>query len=50
LKFPLVLCHLDSKSGHHHQIRAVLQGVFMPPKLVDQVTSLGVMLTPAGAG
>jgi DNA-binding transcriptional LysR family regulator len=50
LKFPLVLCHPDAGSGCHHQIQAVLQGASMPLKLVDQVTSLGVMLTLVGAG
>ena len=44
LKFPLVLCHPDAGSGCHHQIQAVLQGASKPLKLVDQVTSLGVML------
>lgn len=50
LKFPLVLCHPDAGSGCHHQIQAVLQGASKPLKLVDQVTSLGVMLTLVGAG
>ena len=50
LRFPLVLCHPDAGSGCHHQIQAVLQGASKPLKLVDQVTSLGVMLTLVGAG
>ncbi|EMC2776610.1 LysR family transcriptional regulator [Pseudomonas aeruginosa] len=50
LKLPLVLCHPDAGSGCHHQIQAVLQGASKPLKLVDQVTSLGVMLTLVGAG
>ena len=50
LKFPLVLCHPDAGSGCHHQIQAVLHGASKPLKLVDQVTSLGVMLTLVGAG
>jgi DNA-binding transcriptional LysR family regulator len=50
LKFPLVLCHPDAGSSCHHQIQAVLQGASMPLTLVDQVTSLGVMLTLVGAG
>src|SRR3546814_9131809 len=50
LKFPLVLCHPEAGSGCRHQIQAVLQDTNMPLKLVDEVTSLGVMLTLVGAG
>lgn len=50
LKFPLVLCHPESGSGCRHQIQAVLQDAAMPLKLVDEVTSLGVLLTLVGAG
>lgn len=50
LKYPLVLCHPEAGSGCHHQIEAVLQGVAVAPKVVDRVTSLGVMLTLVGAG
>jgi DNA-binding transcriptional LysR family regulator len=48
LKFPLVLCHPEAASGCHHQIKAVLEGA--TAKVVDRVTSLGVMLTLVGAG
>ena len=50
LKFPLVLCHPESGSGCRHQIQALLQNAGTPLKLVDEVTSLGVMLTLVGAG
>jgi DNA-binding transcriptional LysR family regulator len=50
LKFPLVLCHPESGSGCRHQIQAMLQDAGTPLKLVDEVTSLGVMLTLVGAG
>lgn len=50
LKFPLVLCHLESGSGCRHQIQAMLQDAGAPLKLIDEVTSLGVMLTLVGAG
>jgi DNA-binding transcriptional LysR family regulator len=48
LKFPLVLCHPEAASGCHHQIEAMLEGATV--KVVDRVTSLGVMLTLVGAG
>lgn len=50
LKYPLVLCYPEAGSGCHHQVQAVLQSSPMPPKVADQVTSLGVMLTLVGAG
>lgn len=50
LKFPLVLCHPDAASGCHDQIQAMLDGTALPLKVVDHVTSLGVMLTLVGAG
>lgn len=50
LKFPVVLCHPEAHSGCHHQIRAVLEGAAVPPRVVDHVTNLGVMLTLVGAG
>ncbi len=50
VKFPLVLCHPDAASGCHDQIHAVLDGSELPLKVVDHVTSLGVMLTLVGAG
>ncbi|MCD6671438.1 MAG: LysR family transcriptional regulator [Burkholderiaceae bacterium] len=50
MKFPLVLCHPDSASGCHDQIQAALDGAELPFKVVDHVTSLGVMLTLVGAG
>ncbi|OGA57068.1 MAG: D-alanyl-D-alanine endopeptidase [Burkholderiales bacterium RIFCSPHIGHO2_01_FULL_64_960] len=50
LKFPLVLCHSEADSGCHQQIQAVLEGATVSPKVVDRVTSLGVMLTLVGAG
>ena len=50
LKFPLVLCHPEADSGCHQQIQAVLEGASVEPKVVDHVTSLGVMLTLVGAG
>ncbi|MBV61261.1 MAG: LysR family transcriptional regulator [Nevskiales bacterium] len=50
LKFPLVLFHPESGSGCRHQIQAMLQGASTPFKLVDEVASLGVMLTLIGAG
>lgn len=50
LKFPVVLCHPEADSGCHHQIQAVLEGATVAPKVVDHVTSLGVMLTLVGAG
>ncbi|RUF23365.1 LysR family transcriptional regulator [Pseudomonas aeruginosa] len=50
LKFPLVLYHTDAASGCHDQIQAVLDGAMVPLKVVDHVTSLGVMLTLVGAG
>ncbi|QKD43575.1 LysR family transcriptional regulator [Alicycliphilus denitrificans] len=50
LKCPLVLCHPESGSGCHHQIQAVLDAGTGTPKVVDRVTSLGVMLTLVGAG
>lgn len=50
LKFPVVLCHPEADSGCHHQIQAVLEGASVEPKVVDRVTSLGVMLTLVGAG
>lgn len=50
LKFPVVLCHPDAASGCHDQIQAVLDGAALPLKVVDHVTSLGVMLTLVGAG
>jgi DNA-binding transcriptional LysR family regulator len=49
-KFPLVLCHPNAPSGCHDQIQAVLDGAALPLKVVDHVTSLGVMLTLVGAG
>src|SRR3546814_12394366 len=50
LKFPLVLCDPEAGSGCRHQIQAVRPDTNMPRKLVDEVTSLGVMLTLVGAG
>ena len=50
LKFPVVLCHPEAHSGCHHQIQAVLEGAAVPPRVVEHVTSLGVMLTLVGAG
>jgi DNA-binding transcriptional LysR family regulator len=50
LKFPLVLFHPESGSGCRHQIQAMLQNAGTPFKLVDEVASLGVMLTLIGAG
>lgn len=50
LKYPLVLCHPEAASGCHDQIQAVLKGAAVPLKVVDHVTSLGVMLTLVGAG
>lgn len=50
LKFPLVLCHPDAASGCHDQIQTMLDGTALPLKVVDHVTSLGVMLTLVGAG
>ncbi len=50
LKCPLVLCHPEAASGCHDQIHAVLEGAPGPLKVVDYVTSLGVMLTLVGAG
>jgi len=50
LKFPLGLCHPESESGCHNQVEAVFEGVAVPLKLADRVTSLGVMLTLVGAG
>jgi DNA-binding transcriptional LysR family regulator len=50
LKFPLVLCHPESGSGCRHQIQAMLQNAKTPPRVVDEVTTLGVMLTLVGAG
>lgn len=50
LKFPLVLCHPESGSGCRHQTQAMLEDAGTPLKLVDEVTSLGVMLTLVGAG
>lgn len=50
LKYPLVLCHPEAASGCHDQIQAVLEGAALPLKVVDHVTSLGVMLTLVGAG
>ncbi|MEW9898108.1 LysR family transcriptional regulator [Chitinivorax sp. PXF-14] len=50
VKFPLVLCHPDAASGCHDQIQALLDGAELPLKVVDHVTSLGVMLTLIGAG
>lgn len=50
LRFPLVLGHPDASSGCHEQIQAVLDATALPLKVVDHVTSLGVMLTLVGAG
>lgn len=50
LKFPVVLCHPEADSGCHHQIQAVLEAAAVAPKVVDHVTSLGVMVTLVGAG
>lgn len=50
LKYPLVLCHPEAGAGCHQQIQAVLQGAPIPPNLIEQVTSLGVMLALVGAG
>lgn len=50
LKYPLVLCRPESGSGCRLQIQALLKDVGTPLKLVDEVTSLGVMLTLVGAG
>ena len=50
LKFPVVLCHPEADSGCHHQIQTVLETSAVAPKVVDYVTSLGVMLTLVGAG
>jgi DNA-binding transcriptional LysR family regulator len=50
LKFPLVLFHPESGSGCRHQIQAMLQDAKTPPRVVDEVTTLGVMLTLVGAG
>lgn len=50
LKFPLVLCHPEAASGCYDQIQAVLEGAAVPLRVVDHVTSLGVMLTLVGAG
>ena len=48
--FPLVLFHPDAASGCHDQIQAVLDGAELPLKVVDHVTSQGVMLTLVAAG
>ena len=50
LKFPLVLYHPLSGSGRRDQNQAVPQHSGTPVKLVEEVTSLGVMLSPVGAG
>lgn len=50
VKFPLVLCHPDAASSCHDQIQAALGGTELSLKVVDHVTSLGVMLTLVGAG
>ena len=50
LKFPLVLCQSESGSGCRHQIQEMLQDAKTPPRVVDEVTTLGVMLTLVGAG
>jgi DNA-binding transcriptional LysR family regulator len=50
LRYPVVLYHPDADSGGHDQIQAALAGATVIPKVVDRVTSLGVMLTLAGAG
>lgn len=50
LKWPLVLCHPEAGSGCHQQIQALLESGSTSPKVVDRVTSLGVMLTLVGAG
>ncbi|OGA58552.1 MAG: D-alanyl-D-alanine endopeptidase [Burkholderiales bacterium RIFCSPHIGHO2_01_FULL_64_960] len=50
LKYPVVLCHPEADSGCHHQVQAVLEGAATTPKVVDRVTSLGLMLTLVGAG
>ena len=50
LKFPLVLCHPEAASGCYHQIQSALEGASVALKVVDHVTSLGVMLTLVGAG
>ena len=50
LKFPLVLCHAESGSGCRNQIQAVLQDAGPPLRVVDEVTSLGLLLTLVGAG
>jgi hypothetical protein len=44
----LQLCHPEAASGCHHRIEAMLEGATV--KVVDRVTSLGVMLTLVGAG
>lgn len=50
LRFPVVLCHRDAASGCNEQLQAVLDGAALPLKVVDHVSSLGVMLTLVGAG
>ncbi|MBV6886419.1 LysR family transcriptional regulator [Xanthomonas campestris pv. spermacoces] len=50
LKFPLVLCHPDAGSGCHDQLQAILDSAPQPLRVVDHVSSLGVMLTLVGAG
>jgi DNA-binding transcriptional LysR family regulator len=50
LRYPVVLYHPDADSGGYDQIQAALAGTPIVPKVVDRVTSLGVMLTLAGAG
>jgi DNA-binding transcriptional LysR family regulator len=50
LRYPVVLYRPDADSGSHDQIQAVLASATVIPKVVDRVTSLGVMLTLAGAG
>lgn len=50
LKFPVVLCHPEAHSGCYYQIQAVLEGATVPPRVVEHVTSLGLMLTLVGAG
>jgi DNA-binding transcriptional LysR family regulator len=50
LRYPVVLYHPDADSGGHDQIQAALAGIPIIPKVVDRVTSLGVMLSAASPG
>jgi DNA-binding transcriptional LysR family regulator len=50
VNFPLVLSHPDAGSGCHDQLQAAIDAAHQPLKVVDRVSSLGVMLTLVGAG